>query len=121
MTDEFQTIITISQYATFRNPDHFLEPGSFLPQRWFSPSHPLYEDRFKNDNRAAFKPFSFGARDCLGQKLAYAEMRVLAARFLYVFDCDLLPNQEDWPDNQLAFVIWNKGPLEIVLRRTNVS
>ncbi|KAK5046185.1 hypothetical protein LTR84_008642 [Exophiala bonariae] len=115
------TIITVSQYATFRNPEHFQEPGSFLPQRWFPPSHPLFEDRFQSDNKAAFKPFSFGARDCIGKRLAYAEMRVLAARFLHVFDFDMLPNQEDWLNKQLAFVIWDKGPLYIALQRRSTS
>ncbi|KAK8023886.1 hypothetical protein PG993_011952 [Apiospora rasikravindrae] len=110
------TRISVYPYATFRNPQHFTEPDAFRPQRWLSPSHPLYEERFGGDNRDAFKPFSFGSRDCLGKGLAYAEMRLIAARSLHRFDYELVPGQEDWHERQRMYLGWEKGPLRIRLR-----
>ncbi|VUC26534.1 unnamed protein product [Clonostachys rosea] len=98
-------------WATFRNPDHFLMPDSYYPERWLKPEHPLHETRFAKDNRSVFKPFSNGPRDCIGKNLAYSEMRLIVAELLYRFDVELLPGQEDWHAKQNAFLIWEKGPL----------
>ncbi|KFA70678.1 hypothetical protein S40288_07366 [Stachybotrys chartarum IBT 40288] len=110
---EFQSF----PWATFRDPAHFADPDSFSPQRWLQPSHPLYEERFSKDNRDAFKPFSFGSRDCIGQNLAYAEMRLIVARLLFRFDYKLLPNQQDWHRKQRIYLGWEKGPLNIQLQK----
>ncbi|KAK8102363.1 cytochrome P450 [Apiospora sp. TS-2023a] len=110
------TRISVYPWATFRDPRNFSEPDTFLPQRWLSPAHPLYEERFSDDNRDAFKPFSFGSRDCLGKNLAYAEMRLIAARFIHRFDYELMPGQEDWHDKQRMYLGWEKGPLKIRVR-----
>lgn len=103
-------------WSTYRNPKHFAEPHSFIPERWFPETHPRYDARFKNDNKSVFKPFSFGPRDCIGKSLAYSEMRLTMARLLYRFDFELAPGHEDWLSKQRAFVIWEKGPLEVRLR-----
>ncbi|KAI1814036.1 cytochrome P450 [Poronia punctata] len=111
------THISVYPWATFRNSEHFGEPDTFSPQRWFSPGHRLHEERFSRDNREAFKPFSFGTRDCLGKNLAYAELRLIAARFIYRFDYKLAPNQENWHDAQRIYLGWEKGPLYLQLQR----
>lgn len=104
------------QWATFRNPAHFADPNSFKPERWLPPSHRLYDSRFQHDNKAVFKPFSHGSRDCIGKNLAYAEMRLITARMLYRFDYDVFGGQENWHANQRTFIVWEKGPLNIMLR-----
>ncbi|KAI1656208.1 cytochrome P450 [Daldinia decipiens] len=111
------TRISVCAWATFRNPQYFFQPDTFSPQRWLSPSHPLYETKFSGDNREAFKPFSFGTRDCLGKNLAYAEMRLIAARLIYRFDYKVMPNQESWHDQQRTYLGWEKGPLNVQLHR----
>ncbi|KAK1981748.1 cytochrome P450 [Colletotrichum cereale] len=107
------TVIHVYPWATFRNPDNFVDPDSFRPERWLSPSHPRFDERYANDNRACFKPFSYGPRDCIGKNLAYSEMRLLISRILYRFDYNLLPGQERWHDSQNSFLIWNKSPLKV--------
>ncbi|KND86588.1 Isotrichodermin C-15 hydroxylase, partial [Tolypocladium ophioglossoides CBS 100239] len=110
------TRVSVYQWATFRNPDHFLEPESFIPERWLPEKHPRYEERFKADNRAVFKPFSYGSRDCIGKNLAYGEMRLVLARLLYRFDFELAFEQDSWHDSQRTFVVWEKGPLYLRLQ-----
>ena len=56
------TVLSVSQYAAFRSLLNFCDPDSFVPERWLG--DPLY----KGDNTAIFHPFSYGPRNCIGQK-----------------------------------------------------
>ncbi|KID99795.1 cytochrome P450 3A17, partial [Metarhizium majus ARSEF 297] len=107
------TLVSVYQWATFRNPKHFKDPESFIPERWLSPSHPLYDEGFKDDNHAVFKPFSYGSRDCIGKNLAINELRVIISRMLYRFDFNVLEGQDDWHTKQRSFIIWDKSPLMV--------
>lgn len=108
-----KTTLSVYQYSTYRNPEHFADAESFLPQRWLLPSHYLYDHKFKDDRREVFKPFSYGTRDCIGRNLAQAEMRLMVARMLYRFDYTLCEGQEDWQESQRCFLLWEKQPLLI--------
>lgn len=110
------TRVTTYQWATFRNPKHFKEPNSFIPERWLPAYHPFYDERFKNDNHAVFKPFSAGPRDCIGKNLALNELRVIISRVLYRFDYDVMEGQNDWHQKQRLFTVWKKGPLMLRLK-----
>lgn len=100
------------QWATFRNPDNFFLPEQFVPERWLSSSHSKYDARFAGDNKASFKPFSHGPRDCIGKNLAYAEMRLVAARVLRNFELRI-DGQTDWQANQRMYGLWEKLPLMV--------
>ncbi|KAL7809258.1 cytochrome P450 [Trichoderma gracile] len=115
------TLVTVFQMATYHNPKHWAEPDSYLPERWLPTTHALYDDKFKNDNRATFKPFSYGPRDCLGKNLAYSEMRLILARLLFEFDFQLVPGQEGWHDALRTFLIWERMPLKIYLKKRPTS
>ncbi|TLD11271.1 hypothetical protein PgNI_05363 [Pyricularia grisea] len=117
------TIIGVYQLATYHNPENFLEADKFRPQRFLSPSHPLYEPQFAKDNTAVFKPFSYGPRDCIGKNLAYTEMRLILSRILLRFDIvNLEPVSKDWFQRQRAFVVWEKGPMVLRLKeRTDLE
>ncbi|KAH6646644.1 cytochrome P450 [Truncatella angustata] len=105
------TVVHVTQWTTFRNPEHFFAPDSFYPERWLRKDHSLYDPKFDNDNHAVFKPFSHGPRDCIGKNLAYSEMRLIVSHLLYKFDVEALPGQDDWHAKQTTFNIWDKGPL----------
>lgn len=59
-----QTSLTINVLAAHRSSANFHRANEFLPHRWLR-SAPAEFDR---DDKAAFKPFSVGPRDCIGQK-----------------------------------------------------
>lgn len=40
----------------------WLQLDDFVPERWMG------DPEFETDNRACFRPFSHGPRECLGQK-----------------------------------------------------
>lgn len=55
---------TVSQWqsTTFTDSNLWVEPESFIPERW------LGDERFADDKRASFHPFSTGPRNCIGMK-----------------------------------------------------
>lgn len=112
-----QAFLSVYQWATFQNPVNFVEPESYIPERWLPATHPQYEERFTADNRAVFKPFSYGPRDCIGKNLAFSEMRLIICRLLYRFDFELAHNQDSWHHDQSIFGIWQKSPLYLKLRQ----
>jgi cytochrome P450 len=57
-----------------RDPRGFADPDSFLPQRWCASSPP----------RGPFFPFGGGARRCVGEHLAHAEIATVVPAFLAV-------------------------------------
>lgn len=68
---------------------------------------------------AAFYPFLIGRHSCLGEKFAWAEMRVLLARLSFSFDLSLADPghliMRDWGE-QKTFVFWQKERLEVRLK-----
>ena len=58
--------------AIHRDPTYWLRPDEFIPERWLvGPGDPLYPVK------GAWRPFSQGPRNCIGQELAIIEMKVI--------------------------------------------
>ncbi|CAG9996248.1 unnamed protein product [Clonostachys byssicola] len=99
------TIVSVHQYSSNHSLKYWKDPESFIPERWMG--DPNYAD----DDRRIFQPFSTGARNCIGQNLAYAEMRSILARLMYNFDVVLDDENHNWLSSQKTYFIWEKGPL----------
>lgn len=56
--------LTVNLWAAHRDPKNFHRPLEFVPERWLRDA----PAEFDGDDRAVFKPFSAGPRDCLGKK-----------------------------------------------------
>lgn len=80
-----QTLVNMSFLGANLSPANFAQPLAFAPERWLDDG----PAEFKNDNKAAFQPFSVGTRNCIGRNLAYAEMNLILAKVLWQFDLDL--------------------------------
>ncbi|KAE8153754.1 benzoate 4-monooxygenase cytochrome P450 [Aspergillus avenaceus] len=104
------TSVSMAYFSAFRAKSNFVDPDSFIPERWLENRDP----RFEFDKREALQPFSYGPRNCLGKNLAYTEMRLIMTRILWNFDLSLEPSCHDWA-NQLSFTVWEKKPLMINL------
>uniref|UniRef100_A0A669CSC1 aromatase n=1 Tax=Oreochromis niloticus TaxID=8128 RepID=A0A669CSC1_ORENI len=72
------TICLVSIYGTHHNPTVWTNPHEFDPLH-FDPSNK------KSQASHAFIPFSSGPRNCIGQKFAMAELRVVVALTLLRF------------------------------------
>lgn len=125
-----KTAVGIHQWSANRSSRNFYLPDRFVPERWMG-----MDKRFDNDKRDACQPFSFGPRNCIGQKyvcsflclfnlilifaafsLAYAEMRMTMCRILWNFDLELQEESRNWLKEQKTFNLWEKDPLHIRLR-----
>lgn len=67
---------------------NFARPTEFLPERWFRETSSTPSE-FANDNLQILHPFSLGARNCIGQNLAWMELRLILARVIWNFDISL--------------------------------
>lgn len=80
-------ICLVSIYGTHHNPDVWSNPHEFDPQR-FDPANTNAR------SSSAFIPFSAGPRNCIGQRFALAELRVVVALTLLRFRLALGVNPE---------------------------
>ncbi|KAI9150750.1 Trichothecene C-15 hydroxylase [Paramyrothecium foliicola] len=94
------TTLGIWQYALYHSPSKFLDPDSFIPERW------LDDERFKDDCKDLHQPFS----------LAYMEMRLILARIILNFDIELALQSRDWMKDQKVCFFWKKPPLWVYLK-----
>lgn len=51
------------------------------------------------------------------KSLAYAEIRIILARLVWNFELEIDPVSQDWMAEQRQFLLWERGPLKIRLRR----
>ena len=106
-----QTYVAYNQYSGNRQAYNFHLPNTFLPERFLAPH------RNAKDDMAGFQPFSVGRHQCIGLKLAYAELRVVIARVIYAFDLRLADEKDrfDWGEQE-TYILWEKRPLNVVVR-----
>ncbi|TVY76086.1 putative sterigmatocystin biosynthesis P450 monooxygenase, partial [Lachnellula suecica] len=60
------TVMGIALHATQTSSANWVEPYGFYPERWLNEKHALYNSRFSADNKEAYRPFSAGPRNCIG-------------------------------------------------------
>lgn len=63
-----------------RNAERIAQPDEFRPERWAEPSPELGD---------AFLPFALGARNCVGQGLAMAELTAVVAKLVATYEFGL--------------------------------
>jgi|TARA_R110002003_G_scaffold250_5_gene17750 cytochrome P450 len=78
------TVVGVPMYAIHHHLDYFPSPFTFQPGRWIeSPCNPASSIALA---RKAFNPFSIGTRQCSGRNLAYLQLKLTLAHFLWRFD-----------------------------------
>ena len=83
------TLIWILHTALHRAPQNWVDPDSFIPERWLvDPGHELYP------RKGAWRAFEWGPRNCIGQGLAMTELRVTLVMIVREFD--FKPGYEEW-------------------------
>lgn len=108
-----RTSISVRPYVMSRSEKYFLEPNSFIPERWLPKGkRPAQLD---SDHLSVSNPFSIGHSNCLGKHLAWAEMRLCIARLLWAFDLEEGGKRLDWTSLK-TFMIIQKQPVEIRIK-----
>lgn len=75
----------------------------------------LEDAEYVDDAREVFQPFSMGQRNCIGQSLAWAEMKLILARLVWTFDLELLNDKFNF-EQQKGMILWLKPELNVRLR-----
>lgn len=114
-------IASSHQYTLSHSPAYFTEPFSFRPERWLSSTHPLYDQKFVNDNLDASKPFLLGPRTCLGKNMAYMELRIILTKLIFLFDWEAVQKlgegqEVHWERDVRVQFLWAKPKLRVRYR-----
>jgi len=107
------TDVHVPHWAAYRCAANFRDPHRFVPERWLPPGAGA-DERYADDNRDTFQPFSLGQRNCVGRSLAYMETCLILSRLIWNFDMELMPESRDWAD-QKVYLLYEKRPLNVRL------
>lgn len=100
-------MVQTCHYATTHDPKNFALPYEFHPERFLPETHPLYDNRFRNDNKKAFVPFSAGPRGCPGTNAAYMQLRLTLAKMIWSFDMELTNGDTVvWERDVRLYALW---------------
>ncbi|RYP42485.1 hypothetical protein DL767_000173 [Monosporascus sp. MG133] len=77
-------LVGVNIYSIHHNEEYFPDPFRYNPERWLNSDDA--GSATAAANRAAFVPFSLGARACAGRAMAYLEIRLTMAKTLWYFD-----------------------------------
>ena len=100
--------VVICPYVTHRHPDFWSNPEGFDPDR-FTP------ERAAGLHRMAYFPFSGGARKCIGNRFAMAQMPIVVAMVAQRFRVDLLPGETVVPEPAIS--LRPRDPVMVTLDR----
>ncbi|KAK7870829.1 hypothetical protein R5R35_014417 [Gryllus longicercus] len=105
-------VMFISPWAMHHNPEVFPEPEKFDPERFRAGEtarrHPY-----------AFLPFSAGPRNCIGQRYAMVEMKIVLAKVIWNFEMFVEPGFTALPGWKLILKPVNGVRIRLEDRRKN--
>ncbi|KAI8623135.1 cytochrome P450 [Xylariaceae sp. FL1651] len=93
-----------SFFTALRSDRYFHDLLQYRPQRWLTPEHPKYEQRFSKDNLKSMFLFLLGPRMCPGRESAWIQLKLFLAKVLWIFDRDFS-----------VFTMWNKPEMRVRL------
>ncbi|KAJ2973892.1 hypothetical protein NQ176_g6345 [Zarea fungicola] len=80
------TIVKVPTHTLQRDERAFIEPNTFIPERWTSKPE-LIKDA------SAFAPFSMGRYSCVGKQLALMELSRVTTEVIFKYNIELAPSQ----------------------------
>uniref|UniRef100_A0A2M3Z9P0 Putative cytochrome n=1 Tax=Anopheles braziliensis TaxID=58242 RepID=A0A2M3Z9P0_9DIPT len=76
------TMVVMGQLVLQRQEGQFTRPSEFLPERWLTGPEATGCPSAKEAHPFVYMPFGFGARTCVGRRLAMMEMEILVSRLI---------------------------------------
>jgi len=104
------TVVSVNSWGASRSSTNFIRPNEFIPERWMG------APEFKHDKRKVVQPFSVGPRNCLGQNLAWLELKIILARVIWNFDLELCEESRGWMEKQKFYIVAERSQLMVRLK-----
>jgi cytochrome P450 family 12 len=82
------TNLLVSNALLSMEEQHFPRSQEFLPERWIRENADSGCPNARNANPFVYLPFGFGARMCVGRRMAEMEIEVLVARMVREFQIE---------------------------------
>lgn len=106
------TLVLISMYSAGRDETSFPNANQFEPSRW---NRDPITGTLKFVNRAQSSiPYAMGARNCIGQRIANAQMHIILSKLLRTFHIELL-NANDI-DIVMRLIIMPSVPMRFAVK-----
>ena len=78
------TLIFLSPYVMHRDPERYVDPEAFQPERWM-------DGGSASTSSPPWLPFLNGPRSCIGSRFAEMELQMIMAALVSTFDVSLEP------------------------------
>lgn len=107
------TLVLISMYSAGRDEISFPHANAFQPNRWNrDPSTGTLN--YVNRPQSSI-PYALGARNCIGQRIANAQMHMILSKLLRTFKVQLLNANEI--DSVMRLIIMPSKPIRFAVKR----
>jgi cytochrome P450 len=108
--------VSIQAWTLNRDPRYFHDATLFAPERWLAESISDTNSPYYHDQRQAIEPFSTGPRSCMGQHLAWAEMRLILSKLLFTFDFEAVQGEIFRWEELRTFLLVEKRPIYVRIK-----
>lgn len=105
--------VVIFSLILHRNPDVFPKPEEFDPERFSAESS-------RNRHPYAYIPFSAGPRNCIGQRFALLEEKILLVWILRRYNLKSLDHRDEIPLH-LELVLRPNSPIRVVFSKRSTT
>jgi cytochrome P450 len=103
------TRLTIPIHLLHRHPKYWKDPESFQPERWIHKDDAAREE-FMDKIRFVYIPFSAGGRNCIGQRFATIEAKLILVPLIQAFTFQVAPSQRDTDFTFTNFITMKTKP-----------
>lgn len=110
-------MVTTQPVALAYSENSFHDPHGWHPERWLPDAATNPKSPYYNDRRKATRPFGVGPYNCVGEPLAWAQMRLLVAKMIWAFDFTPAAtgnSKIEWEKQKMYGVVF-KQPLDVTL------
>jgi len=104
------TQVYIEYYTIQRSPEYWYFPDEYRPDRFLDRGE---DSAYRYDTMDAFRPFSMGPRNCLGQRMALQSLRLSIAKVLWKYDLKLEGQDFNWERDCSCSAVWSNYRLPV--------